>query len=265
MSRALQVMIALLLTLVQGQVRVQEDACKVCVCSHKAIQTLQIRSVICDSAGLFEVPTNIPADTEVLSLKDNKLTAVQVGDFSHLSSLKVLTLSENDIKALPIGNNDTAPGIFKGIEKLEELDMRDNLLEPAGIYDQNLNLSSFHGLSNLKILDLGKNKLSEIPPLYPLPSVEVLRLDFNEMPKLELPIDSISHLSTLKQLHMRGCLLEKDIPDLSLLANLEVLDLSYNRLQGAIPQTLFSLIKLKVRLPPNSFSCMFVSVLFSRH
>merc|ERR1711865_361709 len=92
--------------------------------------------------------------------------------------------------------------------------------------------------------DLAKNKLTYIHPLHPLPSLEELHLEYNEMPKSPIPIDSISHLSTLKHFNLRGCLLEKDIPDLTLLANLEVLDLSYNRLQGVIPVTLFNLTKL---------------------
>merc|ERR1711865_3094 len=92
--------------------------------------------------------------------------------------------------------------------------------------------------------DLAKNKLTYIHPLHPLPSLEELHLEYNEMPKSPIPIDSISHLSTLKHFNMRGCLLEKDIPDLTSLANLEQLDLSYNRLQGVIPETLFDLTEL---------------------
>lgn len=187
---------------------------------------------------------NIPKDTEFLSLRDNRLTEVRAGDFSQLSDLRILKLSENDIKALPVGDNSSTDGIFKGIEELEELDVRDNLLEAEGIYDTSLNLSSFYPLLKLKKLHLGKNKLTKIYPLHPLPSLEELHLEYNEMPKLALPIESIAHLDTLKIFNMRGCLLEKDIPDLTTLSNLEKVDLSFNRLEGVIPVTLFNLTRL---------------------
>jgi hypothetical protein len=228
-----------------AQTRIQEDACTVCTCSYKAVETYQPRTVICEGLGLREVPTNIPADTEILSLRDNRLTAVELGDFSHLSKLKVLKLSENDIKVLPIGcGSCKTVSIFKGIEALEELDVQDNLLEDEGIYDPKLNISTFTDLTQLKRLYLGKNKLAKIDPLTPLPALEVLNLEFNEMPKLAIPIDSINHLTTLTSLTIRGCLLEKDIPDFTPLSNLKILDLSYNRLKGGIPVTMATLTDL---------------------
>ncbi|KAI1890842.1 hypothetical protein AGOR_G00157770 [Albula goreensis] len=57
----------------------------------------QLRVVQCSDLGLTAVPKNIPSDTKLLDLQNNKITELKENDFKGLSNLYALSLVNNKI------------------------------------------------------------------------------------------------------------------------------------------------------------------------
>ncbi|MXY44700.1 MAG: leucine-rich repeat protein, partial [Dehalococcoidia bacterium] len=123
---------------------------------------------ISDCADVTDV--HLAAITGTLSLADQEVSTVRIGDFDGLSSLNGLDLQRNALTSLPQGsfrdlsmarwvrlnNNELATldkGAFSGMEILHEISLHNNSLTsiPAGAFD---------GLSDLRTLHLHENKLN---------------------------------------------------------------------------------------------------------
>merc|ERR1719473_497072 len=263
--RALLAVLALLAPMAEPQAvsRVQEDACTVCICSYKANQRKYALdetfvTVDCRNQNLLEIPTNIPTDVEVLDLGNNAFIRIEPEDFASLVNLKKLYINGNDIKLLHSGG--TSLGVFSSLTELEEIDFSMNLLTGDGLFNTENGVSVFQSLTKLKYLDLSRNQIDKLPPMMAvrnctgggtcteggsgLVSLETLKLGTNLFHKQPIPISSVSNLTTLTTLSMDGNHFEKEIPDFSPLYNLKVLDLSFNRLQGVIPESMMNMSNL---------------------
>ncbi|XP_072857245.2 toll-like receptor 6 isoform X1 [Pogona vitticeps] len=88
----------------------------------------------------YTVPKNLPLQTTVLDLSQNRISEIQMSDFGSLSKLKALILSYNLIRRLDFS-------VFQYNKHLEHLDLSHN----------NLQILSGHPLSSLRYLDLSYN------------------------------------------------------------------------------------------------------------
>ncbi|WVZ13937.1 hypothetical protein V8G54_011503 [Vigna mungo] len=135
-----------------------------------------------------------------------------VPDLSAFSNLKMLDLSENQLSGkIPEGTRLPS--------HLEQLLIKSNSLE-GGVP------KSFGNTCTLELLDLSFNKLSED-----------LTAIFNHL-------SGCSRYS-LRELYLRQNKLNGTLPDFSMFARLEMLDLGFNQISGTLPNTLKLLPSLK--------------------
>uniref|UniRef100_A0A2K6FEQ4 Decorin n=1 Tax=Propithecus coquereli TaxID=379532 RepID=A0A2K6FEQ4_PROCO len=66
-----------------------------------------LRVVQCSDLGLDKVPKDLPPDTTLLDLQNNKITEIKDGDFKNLKNLHVVYLHNNNISV--VGTNDFCP------------------------------------------------------------------------------------------------------------------------------------------------------------
>uniref|UniRef100_A0A5F9CGV4 Decorin n=1 Tax=Oryctolagus cuniculus TaxID=9986 RepID=A0A5F9CGV4_RABIT len=66
-----------------------------------------LRVVQCSDLGLDKVPKDLPPDTTLLDLQNNKITEIKDGDFKNLKNLHVVYLHNNNISV--VGANDFCP------------------------------------------------------------------------------------------------------------------------------------------------------------
>ncbi|XP_006889575.1 PREDICTED: decorin isoform X4 [Elephantulus edwardii] len=66
-----------------------------------------LRVVQCSDLGLDKVPKDLPPDTTLLDLQNNKITEIKDGDFKDLKNLHVVYLHNNNISV--VGSNDFCP------------------------------------------------------------------------------------------------------------------------------------------------------------
>ncbi|KAL7982545.1 hypothetical protein Chor_010143 [Crotalus horridus] len=125
-----------------------------------------LRVVQCSDLGLKEVPKDLPPDTTLLDLQNNKITEIKDGDFKNLKSLHALILVNNKISKI-------SPGAFSPLKKLERLYLSKNNLKelpenmPKSLQELRahendivkLKKSAFTGLNNVIVIELGTNPL----------------------------------------------------------------------------------------------------------
>ncbi|XP_008435405.1 nyctalopin [Poecilia reticulata] len=107
-------------------------------------------SVLCDRAGLAELPREFPCEASAINLEKNRLKFLSERAFGTLPSLKSLSLDHNNISFI-------TPGAFKGLSNLLELKMAHNE------YISYLHTRTFTGLKKLLRLDLSDCNLFSIP------------------------------------------------------------------------------------------------------
>ncbi|RLV89419.1 hypothetical protein DV515_00014874 [Chloebia gouldiae] len=185
-------------------------------CSSEMNKVKDLLEVNCTGQALSTVPPDLPADTGILLLSDNRLKSLSTTAFLSLTqlqdidlannglvalhtgalllSLKELTLSHNALSALPVleglpalthlavAHNSLetlAPGAFRTVPQLQNLDLRGNKM-------QQLPQEAFAGLRALKELDLSDNLLKELPKelLQDLQKLETLWLSGNQLQTL---------------------------------------------------------------------------------
>ena len=176
----------------------------------------------------------------LLILSNTALTSLPAGVFSGLSSLEFLRLDRNRLTSLP-------EGVFSGLSSLERLHLHHNALTslPAGV---------FSGLISLGDLRLRNNALTSLPSgvFSGLSRLASVNLSFNDL--TSLPDGVFSGLSSLETLSLYGNALTS-LPEgvFSGSSNLRTLQL-YDNALTSLPESVFSgLIRLRtLRLSGNS-------------
>ncbi|XP_076357721.1 uncharacterized protein LOC143250700 [Tachypleus tridentatus] len=209
--------------------------------------------VNCTSCGLQKIPKNIPLQTELLFLSDNRLTNL-VKQIPFLPRLLELNLSTNEIKQmgrgsifqnltelrlLDLSNNKFRTlfnGVFRGLYKLETLVVTNGHLK---FIDEHV----FDGMSNLKHLNLRENSIHSLSVewFYDMMNLETLELDNNEIYYLNsgtfTALNNLRHLS-LSHNRIRGISEEA----FHGLRNLKTLLLNHNNI-SEVPTTALQSMK----------------------
>lgn len=174
--------------------------------------------VYCESGIFGDVPENISAGCQGLSLRYNNLLALLPYQFAHLNQLIWLYLDHNAVAAVDAF-------AFRGLRRLKELILSSNKIAL-------LHNGTFGAVPNLRNLDLSYNQLQSLQPghFYGLRKLQNLHLRSNG----------------LKQILIRSFLECR---------SLEFLDLGYNRLRSLTRTSFLGLYKLKeLHLEHNQFS-----------
>ncbi|KAL2892802.1 Receptor-like protein 35 [Bienertia sinuspersici] len=215
-----------------------------CDYSHAGLS--RVTEIGLDSAGYSGSLTNITLlfpYLHTLDLSDNSLSGSLPETISNLIRLRRLSLSKNAF-------SDSIPTSIGSLPYLEELYLDDNQL--SGSIPSSLNK-----LSHIKDIQIQQNKLSgELPFLGSLKNVCSLDVSDNNISSIStnpysLPISLISFL-------MRNNNIKGGLPRHFLhMEYLEVLDLSYNELTGAITWEILEHPSLQqISLSHNRFSAI---------
>ncbi|KAJ8687036.1 hypothetical protein QAD02_022830 [Eretmocerus hayati] len=206
---------------------------------------------------LLEIIPGLPRNLEHLRLPMNRIVALPASlssDSLALPLLRTLDLSANGIEHLP-------PGALMGLPSLRKLDLGFNALSA-------LEDASLEGLGRLEQLDLRYNRIGLLhgrcfAPLRNLLDLslrgnrlELLRHDiFKDNVRLQrvdlsrnninvIPHATFTFTRDLRELHASYNGLSELPSSLHGLGSLQILDLSYNKLQSLAPETLSSLSNL---------------------
>ncbi|VFQ71764.1 unnamed protein product [Cuscuta campestris] len=184
---------------------------------------MNILDVMWNSIG-GSIPKEIGNITslKLLLLNGNKLTGSLPEELGYLPNLDRIQIDQNYISG-PI------PVSFSNLNKTKHFHMNNNSL--SGQIPHQLSR-----LPNIVHLLLDNNNLSGyLPPeLAEMPNLRILQLDNNHFEGSQIP-ESYGNMSRLLKMSLRNCSLQGQVPDLSNIANLSYIDLSFNRLTGNIP------------------------------
>ncbi|XP_048411712.1 reticulon-4 receptor [Stegostoma tigrinum] len=162
------------------------EACpKDCTCYSEPM------TVSCQQQGFKSIPEGIPLRSQRIFLQNNKIPLVSSSSFSSRQNLSVLWLHSNNISVIQAG-------AFAGLERLEELDIGEN------INLRSLAPTSFRGLVRLHTLHLHRCGLSELPTgiFRGLVSLQYLYLQENVLEKLD--DDLFADMGNLTSLFLHG-------------------------------------------------------------
>ncbi|XP_062851538.1 decorin [Trichomycterus rosablanca] len=126
-----------------------------------------LRVVQCSDLGIKNIPEEIPSDTTLLDLQNNKITEIKENDFKGLKGLNTLILVNNKITVIHVK-------AFAPLVNLERLYLSKNMLKdlPANIPKtiqelrvhenqiSKIKKTSFTGLANVIVMELGSNPLT---------------------------------------------------------------------------------------------------------
>ncbi|KTG42778.1 hypothetical protein cypCar_00005615 [Cyprinus carpio] len=209
----------------------------------------QLNVVQCSDLSLTAVPKEIPRDTKLLDLQNNRITELKENDFKGLTNIYALSLVNNKISKVH-------PRAFTPLLRLKKLYFSRNLLtvipknlppslvKMGGnpIQNSGFEPGAFKGLK-LNYLRISESKLTGIPKDLP-DSLHELHLDNNQIQAIEL-----EDLSRYKHLYRLGLGFNhiRMIEDgsLSYVPNLRELHLENNRL-NRIPMGLPDMKYLQV-------------------
>ncbi|XP_035994291.1 biglycan b [Fundulus heteroclitus] len=235
----------------------------------------QYRVVQCSDLGLTEVPRNIPPDTKLLDLQNNRITELKENDFKGLTNLYALSVRNNKISKVH-------PKAFAPLKHMQKLYFSKNLLTtipqnlPASLVELRIHenrikkvaAGAFSRLGNMHCIEMGANpiqnsgfepgafkglklnylriseaKLTGVPKDLP-DSLNELHLDHNQIQAVEL--EDLSRYKNLIRLGL-GFNHIRDIQNgsLSFLPMLRELHLDNNRLTR-VPQGLPNMKYLQV-------------------
>ncbi|XP_001511900.1 decorin [Ornithorhynchus anatinus] len=198
-----------------------------------------LRVIQCSDLALDKVPKDLPPDTTLLDLQNNKITEIRDGDFKNLKDLHALILVNNKISKI-------SPAAFAPLGKLERLYLSKNQLKelpenmPKSLQElraheneiTKLKKSVFNGLNHMIVIELGTN---------PLKSAGIENGAFQGMKKLSYIRIADTNITTVPQglpsslteLHLDGNKITKvDSSSLKGLNNLAKLGLSYNSISS---------------------------------
>ncbi|XP_060095869.1 asporin isoform X1 [Heteronotia binoei] len=125
-----------------------------------------MRVVHCSDLGLTSIPRNIPPDTRMLDLQNNKIKEVKENDLRGLTSLYALALNNNRITKIH-------PKAFQSTKKLRRLYLSHNQLTeipenlPKGLAElrihdnkvKKVHKEAFKGMKALHVLEMSANPL----------------------------------------------------------------------------------------------------------
>ncbi|KAG9477829.1 hypothetical protein GDO78_013028 [Eleutherodactylus coqui] len=170
-----------------------------------------LRVVQCSDLGLTSVPKNIPKDTTLLDLQNNKILEIKKDDFKGLNSLYM--------GGNPLENGGIEAGAFDGL-KLNYLRISEAKLSgiPKGLPSS---LNELH-LDHNKIQAIEMGDLSQYPSLYRL------GLGYNNIRAVEN--GSLASMPILRELHLDNNKLSKVPPGLPDMKFLQVVYLHSNNI-----------------------------------
>lgn len=196
-----------------------------------------LRVIQCSDLGLKEVPADIPDDTTLLDLQNNKITEIKENDFKNLKGLHALILVNNKITIIHAK-------ALTPLTKLQRLYLSKNMLKdiPANMPKslQELRIhenqiakikkTAFQGMAHVIVMELGSNPLKSagidggaFADLKRVSYIRIADTDISEIPK-GLP-------GSLSELHLDGNKITKvTAGNLKGLKNLAKLGLSYNEI-----------------------------------
>ncbi|XP_025045870.2 nyctalopin [Pelodiscus sinensis] len=152
-----------------------------CVCTRE-----RSCSILCDRAGLQQIPSEFPCEASSINLDKNNIKFVSERAFGTLPSLKSLSLQHNNISFI-------TPGAFKGLPRLTELKMAHNE------YIRYLHTRTFTALKRLVKLDLADCNLFNIPDriFIELPALQELfcfQNNFRRIPGAIRGMENLTHV-----------------------------------------------------------------------
>merc|ERR1719458_179421 len=203
-----------------------------------------------------------------LNLDSNQLSFIQRQSFQGLQRLHRLSLSNNDLSSRWLQHD-----VFSHLHSLKHLTLSSNRLTSLGSLVSSLpSLTSLHaannqinqindlaGLQELEDLDLSHNEISHLSQMDATPSLRSLNLAHNSINNIRS--NAFANLTLLTRLNLRGNSIDQLAPSLlSPLQNLEELDLADNQLTSlqALPLPRLELLILEGNslrsLPTKLFS-----------
>ncbi|CAD1472146.1 unnamed protein product, partial [Heterotrigona itama] len=205
---------------------------------------------------MLEIVPGLPRNIEHLYMPMNRiiiLPAVSSQDLD-LPVLRSLDLSANGIERIPPATLTDLPnlrklifgynslrlledGAFEGLSRLEQLDMKYNRLVT-------LHGRSFRPLRSLMDLNLRGNRLEVLRPDIFQENIRLQRLDLSRNNLAQIPHATFSSTRDLRELYASHNTLTELPGSLHGLTALQVLDLSFNKLNILSPETLSSLSAL---------------------
>ncbi|CAO2581514.1 DCN [Lemmus lemmus] len=197
-----------------------------------------LRVVQCSDLGLDKVPKDLPPDTTLLDLQNNKITEIKDGDFKSLKNLHTLILVNNKI-------NKISSGAFTPLVKLERLYLSKNQLKelpdkmPKTLQElraheneiTKVRKSVFNGLNQMIVIELGTNPLKnsgiENGAFQGMKRLSYIRIADTNI--TAIPQEGLANLSSI---HLQYNQLKEDAVSASLrgLKSLMYLDLSFNQI-----------------------------------
>lgn len=211
-----------------------------------------LRVVQCSDLGLKEIPADIPDDTTLLDLQNNKITEIKENDFKNLKGLHALILVNNKISVIHAK-------AFSPLVKLQRLYLSKNVLKdmppnmPKSLQELRIHeneitkikKASFQGMSHVIVMELGSNPLSSngidegaFADLKRVSYIRIADTNITEIPK-GLP-------SSLSELHLDANKITKvTAVALDGLKNLAKLGLSYNEISSVENGTLANVPHLR--------------------
>ncbi|XP_043497596.1 protein artichoke-like [Polistes fuscatus] len=173
-----------------------------------------------------------------LDLSANGIERIPPGALNELANLRKLILGYNALRVIE-------DGTFDGLSKLEHLDLRYNRLVT-------LHGRSFRSLRSLMDLNIRGNRLEVLRPDIFQENTRLQRLDFSRNNLAQIPHSTFVNTRDLRELYASHNTLTELPGSLHGLMALEILDLSFNKLNILSPETLSSLSSLlELRLVRN--------------
>ncbi|NXY87514.1 PGS2 protein, partial [Alcedo cyanopectus] len=170
--------------------------------------------------GLERVPKDLPPDTTLLDLQNNKITEIKDGDFKNLKNLHVMSAKSSTWSVLWPSQSKPASHLALGkraikkkilcIRSLQEQHQQCNgsyitthnlvLLAELGtnpIKSSGIENGAFQGMKRLSYIRIADTNITSIPKGLP-PSLTELHLDGNKISKIDA--DGLSGLTNLAKL-----------------------------------------------------------------
>lgn len=213
------------------------------LCSFDHLKQLDLSSNHILEVGDIGMTSNLceKINVEEIDLSDNFISSLGPEAFSYSPMVKKICLAGNILSVL---SSDS----FKRLTELRDLDLSNNQLSELtlGTFQDNANLENlslqnnslriigkdiFKGLSNLKYLNLSHNHLLSSKSFESLTQLQVLDISFNKL--TEIRDDFFSKLTSLKEIYLNNNLIHSIGQESFVFAiNLQTIDLSFNKLSS---------------------------------